>query len=222
MYKLFLRYLPILILSLWTNMLIGQESPSYRKTAFAVDVTRSLINELNFSIERFSSSRRSIEFYGGLIYVNDFLEERAEDWTTADLFSEHGYTGRIRFKSFKRQPDNSRWRDYIAPGIVYKHLYYNEQWFEDLNSTDTIKSIYQRRDRDKFGVEFTWGKIYEMSKTLTLEFYYGAGIMLTSVNRRIYKVETEDTGEIIDYFSSTKLFYARPVLQIGLKLRIRV
>jgi hypothetical protein len=174
------------------------------------------------SFERWSSSRRSIEFNGGIIYVNNFLEDRKDDWNNTTLFSEHGYAGRIHYKIFKRSEDNSRWKDYIAPGIVYKHMYYNVQWFDNNKSGDTLQRIYQKRDRDKFGIEFLWGKVYEMSPGLALEFYYGAGIMLTSVTRTISKVQEVGNPEIINYNSVISSFYVRPTIQVGMKLRFRM
>jgi hypothetical protein len=201
----------------------AQENPSYRKFGINVNVTRSLADEVNIGIERWSSSRRSIEINGGIIYVNDFLEERAKDWNNSTLFSEHGYTGRIYYKIHKRVEDNSdsKWRDYIAIGLVYKHLYYNDQWF-DAGAGDTVRSIYERRDRDKYGMEFLWGKVYEISPGLALEFYYGAGIMFTSVTRTISKVVNRHSPDVVNYDHIVTSFYGRPVIQAGLKLRFRM
>lgn len=210
------------MLTIVSLKLFSQESPQFRRTAFSFNVTRCLVSELNMSMEFFKTSRKSIEFNGGLIYVNSFLEERAKDWNNTTLFSEHGYAGRIYYKIFKRPDDKSKWRDYIAPGVSYKHLYYNEQWFDNNKSDDTLLRLNQKRDRNKIGLEFLWGKVYEASQGFAIEFYYGAGISLNSVTRTISQAQIKHNSEIINYNSTIKSFYARPTLLVGCKIRFRL
>src|SRR5690606_25669694 len=121
------------------------------------------VNEINISLERFISARRSIEINGGLIYVNEGLVDLSKDWTNTHYFNEHGGAARFIYKIYKRPVDGSKWRDYIAPGISYKYLYYKAQWFENELSDSKgsyHERIFQRRFRNKFGLEFMWGKIY--------------------------------------------------------------
>ena len=102
----------------------AQETAVYGKNAFSINLTRLAVSEINLSYEHFLNSRRSIEFDGGLVYTNDFLNDQIKDWSKSTLFSEHGYTGRFHYKIFKRSEEKTRWQEYISPGIVYKNLYY--------------------------------------------------------------------------------------------------
>ncbi len=265
-------------------MVHAQVPSTYGKNAFSINLTKLAVSEINLSYERFLSSRRSIEFGVGLVYANSFLEDQTKDWTNAALFIEHGYAGRFHYKIFKRPEINSKWRDYISTGIVFKNLYYNDQPIytgikPDMLTYDSIIGFYttndnpqkidtliytrgdtvyynedflEKRSRIKFGIQFLWGKVYEVSQTLAFEFYFGAGIDLTFATRtdhsryatyrtKKYEFERDLPGtpdptdtetlyvtddnkrrnqSIPDYID--KSFYARPTIQVGVKLRLRM
>ncbi len=88
-----------------------------------------------------------------------------------------------------------------------------------------------------------WGKVYEASRTFAIEFYIGAGIDLTFATRTdysryatyepyTYKIPHEiyvsklldnnirRNQPIPDFID--KSFYARPSIQVGIKLRLRM
>lgn len=205
----------------------SQELQPYGKNSFSFNLTRYAFTEINFGYERFISFRKSIEINGGLIYVNDKFEKETMNWKNAQAFSEHGYAGRFYYKVFRRVEDNTKkWRDYIAVGFSYRHLYYNEQWF-DILQTDTLgikynERIFQKRERNKYGVEFLWGKVYEMNRTFALEFYYGGGVCATDVTRTIVLNQPDERNpEIIEVNSDIHSFYIRPYPMLGMKLRVR-
>ena len=233
-------------------------------------------SEFNMSLERFFSSRRSIEFNVGLIYKNEFLAGQIDDWTNADaLFEEEGYAVRIHYKIFSRQEKVSKWKSYIAPGVSFKSLTYNgkpqfvgpkpDYLYNDSimgtitkgqgTGNDTViydksftvyydENYLQDRDRFQMGVQFLWGKVYEASRTLAFEFYFGAGITANMVTRRDYNrfatyhsktytydrpspeddIVVEDDNQrrnqSIPNFTQES-FYLRPNVQAGIKLRIR-
>jgi hypothetical protein len=204
---------------------MAQES-TYGKNAVSFNLTRMATSEINMGIEHFLDSRKSIEIIGSLVYVHDNLAEAAKKYSDTPLFSEHGYAGRAYYKVYKRPDDKSKWRDYIATGLIYKHLYYNEQWFENEKTDDdgTVyhERIYQSRVRDRLGVEFLWGKVYEMNRTFAFEFYYGAGLVVTSVSRTDYLKQPDDREpEIIVLNITDESVYFRPSIQLGIKFRIR-
>ena len=81
---------------------------------------------------------------------------------------------RVHYKIFKKpEDDKTKWRDYISPGIAYKYLYYNNQWFEneltDDNGVTYNERLFQHRFRSKMSLEFIWGKVYEMNQTFAFE-----------------------------------------------------
>lgn len=198
----------------------GQES-DYGRNAISFNLTRLAVNEINMSFEHWYSSRRSLEISGGLVYVNSFFREQFSEWTNSQPFAERGFAARVHYKIFKRIEGASRWKDYIAPGIVYRYLYYDNQWFESgsfltLDRVSYAERVYQHRVRSKFGLEFLWGKVYEMNSTLSFDFYYGAGVMFTSSRRFVIASEpyNNDLGEKTS-------FYVRPSIQAGIKFRIR-
>jgi hypothetical protein len=209
----------------------SQEIPAYGKNAFAFELGRAAINELNMSYERFLTSRKTIEFTGGLVFVNDNLEEIFKGWKNGQVFSEHGYTGRFNYKVFRRtEGSTKKWRDYISPGLSYKHLYYNEQWFEnDRTDSKDVKykeRFFQKRERNKYSIDFVWGKVYEMNGTFALEFYYGGGVAATDVTRTVLRIQPDDRipesdGGVYDVNNEVKSFYIRPYPFAGMKLRIR-
>ena len=188
-----------------TSIVYAQEPVVYGKNAFAFNLTRMAVSEINLSYERFLTSRRSIEFGGGLIYVNNYLKDQTKDWSDAELFSEHGYAGRFHYKIFKRPENSTKWRDYISPGIVFKNLYYNDRpiisetkpdylTYDSILTSDTLiytkddtvyynEKFLQKRKRIQIGIQFLWGKVYEASKTFAIEFYFGAGINITMATR---------------------------------------
>ena len=202
----------------------AQEVPVYKKNALILDLTQDGTNELNLNYEHFFSVRRSLEFTAGLVYVNTPLAEFGKSWTNSHYFEEHGFTARIAYKLYKPQVEDSKWRDYIAPGLIYKYLYYNNQWFE--NETSNAKgdkyteAIYQHRFRHKFGLEFVWGKVYEMSKSFAFELYYGVGLRGTLSSRTdIQKQDTVGVSKIYDVNFTDDNFYVRPTLRGGVKFR---
>lgn len=205
----------------------SQEVPEYKKNALTVDLTLSATNEINLGYERFFSDRRSLEVSLGLVYVNDYLEDFSKEWTNSHYFSEHGFSARVAYKLYKRPVEESKWRDYIAPAIVYKYLYFNNQWFEnELTDEKTgvkyTECLYQHRFRDKFGFEFLWGKIYEFNKTTSLEMFYGVGLRGT-VSLRSDKLKQDicDSTEIyVPNYGDDHSFYLRPVLRAGVKLKV--
>jgi hypothetical protein len=118
---------------------------------------------------------------------------------------------------------------------------------------DTVyysENFLQKRNRLEFGVEFLWGKVYEMSQTFAFEFYFGAGVNFTIATRtdharyatyhsKVYNniVPNTDTPDPKDYYPVTddnqrrnqsvpdfidKSLYARPAVVAGIKLRIRM
>ncbi|HRH64708.1 MAG TPA: hypothetical protein PLU53_00270 [Bacteroidia bacterium] len=220
----FLRIFLFLTAFLPFSQLSGQEAPEYKKNALALDLTQYGINEINLNYEHFFSIRRSIEFTASLVYVNDPLAEFGRSFTNSHYFEEHGFGARIAYKLYKPQVEDSRWRDYIAPGLIYKYLYYNNQWFE--NETTNAKgdkyteAIYQHRFRHKFGLEFVWGKVYDMNKSFAFELYYGVGLRGTLSSRTdIQKQDTVGVSKIYDVNFQDDNFYIRPTLRGGVKFR---
>jgi hypothetical protein len=214
-------FLLILILAGFKPVL-AQDAPEYRKNAFSFNLTRYAVNELNLSFEHRYSLRRGIEFNAGLIYVNDQLQELTKDWVNTQYFYERGFAARIHYKIFKRkESDETSWRDYIAPGISYKYLYYNNQEFTGDNGGKT-EIVYQHRFRNKISLEFLFGKVYEMNNTFALEFYYGAGITGTLSDRYVvYRIpDTKKMDQVLEVNDHSKTFYVRPMVMAGIKLRI--
>jgi len=216
----------LFVFGLISSLASAQEAPVYRKNAISINVTRCATNEISLSYEHRFSVRRAIEFNAGLIYVNDGLQEFAKDWVNTQVFYEHGFAARVYYKIFKKpEDDKTKWRDYISPGISYKYLYYNKQWFENEKTDDKgqvyHERLYQHRFRDKYSLEFLWGKVYEMNQTLAFEFYYGAGLTGTISDRFvIYKQPDDREPEIITVEEYDNSFYVRPSLLVGAKLRI--
>jgi hypothetical protein len=221
--RFFHKHIPafLLIVATWQASAYAQESPAYRKNMISFDLVKDAINELNFNYEHRGSIKNGIEFSVGLIYVNKILEDFSKSWTNSNYFSEHGFSARVHYKIYKRGADGSKWRDYIAPGISYKYLYYYYQWFENEKSDGTFERIFQTRYRNKFGIDFNWGKVYEMNSTFAFEFYYGAGITVTTVNRTDLLVQPDDRKDAIYYANfNQKSLYFRPSIMGGIKLRI--
>ena len=212
----------LLILSLIFNFADAQESPVYRKNAFSFNLTRYAINELNLTYERRLSVRRAIEFNAGLIYINDPIQESAKTWVNTQYFYERGFAARFYYKIFKRpEDDKTNWRDYISPGISYKYLYYNNQWFESEADGHGKERYFQHRFRSKISLEFIWGKVYEMNKTFAFEFFYGAGLTGTLSDRYVIYYQPDDRKtEIKTVNDHDKRFYVRPALLLGAKLRL--
>lgn len=200
----------------------AQDIPLYKRNAIAFNLTRSLTNELNFTIEHFFSERRSVEINVGLVYVNNGVESLADDWTNSHYFSEHGFSARMYYKIFKRKDDDdSKWRDYVSPGISFRYLYFNKQWFKNDVTTTKTERIYQSRFRDKVTLEILWGKVYEMNSTFAFEIYYGAGLSGTVVHRTdILKQPDIKSETVIPLNFVDDKFYLRPALSAGVKFRI--
>ena len=199
--------------------------PEFKKNAIAFDITQMASNELNINYERFFSSRRSLELAIGLIYVNSSLEDLAKDMSNTHYFSEHGFSARVAYKLYKRPVEDSKWRDYIAPALTFKYLYFNNQWFTN-ETTDSLDNkieecLYQHRYRSKFGFEFLWGKVNNFNSTFALEMFYGVGLRATtSVRADIYRKDNCDSTQVtyLDFVDSR--LFIRPSLRAGLKFRI--
>lgn len=219
--------LPAFLVILLYSSAFSQETPEYKKNAIAVDITQMATNEINLNYERFFSNRRSLEVALGLIYVNEGLVDLSKEWSNTHYFSEHGFSVRVAYKLYKRQLEDSKWRDYIAPAIMYKYLYFRSQWFEN-EKTDEVtgnkitECLYQNRYRSKFGFEFLWGKVYDFNKTFALEMFYGVGIRATSsVRKDLLKQDICDSTEIyVPNYGPDERFFIRPALRAGLKFRI--
>jgi hypothetical protein len=209
---------------------LAQDAPAIKSNAISFDLTRLMVNEVNMSIEHFLSARKSLELTGGLIYANEYWQTMFSTWENAVVFYEHGYAFRFHYKVFRRTDSKSDWKDYMSPGIIYKHLYYNDVPIQNEKTDDSSKTytenLLQDRVRDKIGVEFIWGKVYEASRTFAFEFYYGAGINATWATRTDhdrYRTYTSSkdawkSGPYPDYVD--KSFYIRPTVLVGIKLRI--
>jgi len=207
----------------------SQEVPEFKRNALAIDITQMATNEVNLSYELSFSSRRSLEIALGLIYVNDAIEDLAKDMSNSHYFSEHGFSARVAYKLYRRQVEDSKWRDYLAPAITYKYLYFNNQWFSNelTNEKTGIKydeCLYQHRYRSKFGFEFLWGKVYNFNQSLALEMFYGVGLRATSsVRSDLLKQDICGVDSSIIYvpdYGDDKRFFVRPALRAGLKFRI--
>jgi len=244
--RFYVSYLSIVILFILPVKIVdAQESAVYGKHAFSINLTRSSVNELNVGYEYWLNFRKSIEINWGLVYVNSFFEKRVSDWKNATLFSEHGYAGRLYYKIYKRPVENSKWRDYMAFGVSYKYLYFNDYFIDDgdikydssLYKTnpvlyeDSVFSYSEQFLRDskrhKIGVEFIWGKVYEASRTIAFEFYFGAGINANiashtdhSRNPIYVNPEHQWIAKPIPDFKYEQ-FYMRPVALLGIKFRLR-
>jgi hypothetical protein len=227
-------------------MVHAQDNPSYGKHAFSINITRSSLNELSFSYEYWLSFRKSIEFTGGYIYVNDFLRDQFDDWKNSTIFSEQGYSFRLHYKIFRRTENESRWHDYISFGMVYKYLYYNNyeivgtdiKYDSSLLKTNPIlyadsgafqytENFLRDSKRSKMGVEFIWGHVYDLNKVFAFEFYYGAGINATIASHidhsrtAIYvNPKHQWISQPIPDFTYDN-FYLRPTVMLGIKFRIR-
>jgi hypothetical protein len=215
----------------------AQESGAFRKNAVSINLTRTAVCEINIGYERFLTTRKSIEFDFGLIYKNTYLAEKAGNWTNNPLFTEQGFAFRVHYKFFKRKEDNSRWQDYIAPGLSYKHTYYEDREMEtDVRYdssvykpplTYTIQYL-QKRDRDKFGLEFVWGKVYEASHVFAFEFYYGAALEATFSERTDYSryvKYTKASNQSKNFYYPSYVdysFYVHPVILLGFKIRMKI
>jgi len=224
-------YLTFIILFLGAKS-YGQESSLYGKNAISINLTRCAISEFNLGYEHFFSSRRSLEINGGIIYINDFIKDRAKDITNSSVFDEEGFAGRIHYRIFRRPAENSRWRDYIATGLAFKHLSYTDLPLvtgekADDNNHYFVEHLKQDRERNKLGLEFLWGKVYEFNSWFAFDFYYGAGVEVTSAKRTDHSreaiyVKPEDqmlNTTIADYVDES--IYLRPVVQLGFKIRFR-
>ncbi len=208
----------------------AQDELPYKKMAFSFNLTRLVVNEVNMGIEFFVSQKRSIEFDGGIVYANEFMQEATKNLTTDPLFSEHGYAARFHYK-FWQKKEGTKWRMYIAPGLTYKYLYYKD--VEILNEKGEGSDSYnltakQDRTRNKAGLEFLWGNVYEANRTFAFEIYYGAGVSVTSTERTDYDryITYDDPGmayknqTLPTYIDNT--VYFRPILLAGFKLVIRL
>jgi hypothetical protein len=199
---------------------------TFRKNAFNINVTLSATNEYNIGLERFVGPYTSIEINGGPVRSNSFLATQSQSWTNSLYFYESGFTGRLGLKFYKKKTVLSKWRDYVSPVIFYKSLAFEPQMFKTkLENSEESEGIFLERSRSKFGFEFLWGKIYPVSKTFNLEFYYGVGLRAASVDRFDYwRIDTlpsptnAGTDTVFLNFPDQN-FYIRPSIQGGLKLR---
>jgi hypothetical protein len=210
------------------NLASAQDAPVYRKNAISFNLTRYAVNELNLSFEHRYSIRRGIEFNAGYIYINDAIQKIAKDWVNTQYFYERGFAARFHYKIFRKLNDDSKWRDYISPGVSYKYLYYNNQDFDNTKYDEKkdknyIERVNQHRFRSKMSFEFLWGKVYEMNETFALEFYYGAGLTGTISDRyvnTITNIKEGQANEVITVNGHDKSFYVRPMVMVGFKFKI--
>ncbi len=216
----------LLIFGFFSRIGLAQDIPEYRKNAISINITRCAVNELNLTFEKRLSIRRALEFDAGYIYINDPIQSFAKTWVNTQYFYERGFAARIHYKIFKKpEDDKTKWRDYISPGIAYKYLYYNNQWFESEQTDGSGKTynerLFQHRFRSKMSFEFIWGKVYEMNQTFAFEFFYGAGLTGTISDRYVIYNQPDDRNpKIITVEDNDKSFYVRPSLLVGAKLRI--
>jgi len=110
-YKSLLSFLSLFLVHL---TVFSQEVPDFKRSALAIDITQMATNEVNLSYELSFSSRRSLEIALGIIYVNDALEDLSRDMSNSHYFSEHGFSARVAYKLYRRQVEDSKWRDYLA------------------------------------------------------------------------------------------------------------
>lgn len=221
----------IILLSARSVTVSAQDSPPYKKMALTFNITRMIVNEINMGVEIFITQKKSIEFDGGVVYANEFMQNAAESFTNDAIFSEHGYAARFHYKFWQRK-EGSKWRIYVAPGVVYKHLYYTDLPVT-ISKTDNqgkpyTETLKQDRTRDKGGLEFLWGNVFEANKFLALEIYYGAGISVTAAERTDYDRYATYERESDQYKNQTlptyidNTVYFRPVLNAGFKLVMRL
>ncbi len=237
----------VILLFLPVKIVYGQESAVYGKHAIAINLTRCTVNEISVSYEYWLNFRKSIEFNWGLVYVNDFFQEQVKDWENAMLFSEHGYAGRFYYKIHKRAEENTRWRDYIAYGVSYKYLYFNDYLINNgeikfdpidkIIQPDTIiykdtvvaytEQFLRDSERHKIGIEFIWGKVYEASKTIAFEFYFGGGLVANIASHTDHSRYATYQSSKFQYLNQPipdytyDQFYMRPVALLGIKFRVR-
>lgn len=220
-------FLVLILLTLCRSSLIAQDGVTEKKHAFTFSLTSCLVNEINAGVEFPLGPGKILELNGGLIFVNDFLEDQTSDWKNSQAFSEHGFTARAHLKVMSStEKTNKKWRNYIAPGLVFKSLYYNEQWFTNVLSDSKdrkyFERLYQSRDRMKVGIEFLWGKVYTLNKTFSFDFFYGGGVMGTKATRNVLKtIEDSRTNEIDESSKVITSYYLRPLITTGFKICIR-
>ncbi|MFM2134772.1 MAG: hypothetical protein RL021_172 [Bacteroidota bacterium] len=199
---------------------------AYRKNAINCNLTLTATNEVNFGIERFVAPRISIEINGGPIRSNSFLAKQSQSWTNSLYFYESGFSGRLGLKFYKKKSLLTKWQDYVSPALIYKSLAFEPQMFKNkYDVNEESEGIFLERQRSKFGFEFLWGKIYPLSKTFSLEFYYGVGLRAASVVRTDYwRIDTlpsptnPGTDTVFLNFTDEN-FYIRPSIHGGLKFR---
>ena len=196
------------------------------KNSFSFNLTGCFINEINLGFERRISNRKSLEIDGGIIFVNNFLVDQTKNWNNSLAFSEHGYAARVHYKIFAAtEAGTKKWRDYISPGLLFKHLYYNEllltNEFKDYHGT-FFEYINQSRIRTKLGLEFLWGKVYEVNRTCSFDFFYGGGVVANFVEKKIIqRIPDSRKNEIVDVNKIYNSIYFRPYATLGLKFSIR-
>ena len=207
-------------------LLHAQDKPVYHENTIGINVVQLALNEFSISLEHRFSPRRSLELSGGYVYVNKLFEKMTEDWTNSHNFSELGFSLRAGYKFYKKSAEGSRWKNYIEPIIVYKYLFYNNQWFNYERTNQKNGEIYtecffQNRLRIKFGIDFIWGKEYSLNKKYSLEFFWGGGLRATSVERQdVLKQDTCGVSKILVLGREIdKQFYIRPTLTAGIKFR---
>lgn len=204
----------------------GQDAPVYPKNAMSFNLTQYAVNELNFGYEVFISQYRSVELNGGLIYKNSIWADLTKNLDDPLYFSERGFATRFVYRIYKKEISKAGNRSYIAPMLVYKYQYLNQQWLEvdekDNNDVTHHYCSYVTRFRSKIGLQFFWGKIVPLSKTFALDLYLGTGLRATLSDRwELYKSENEcimNDKTFINF--RTNNFYLRPTIHGGVRLKI--
>ena len=200
---------------------------NYRKNALNFNLTMIATNEYNIGLEHYFSRFTSVEINGGPVRANDAIASFSQSWTNSLYFYEHGYTGRVAMKFYKKPSALSKWQDYISPVIFYKYLSFEPRFFKDkFENSDEFQGMFIKRKRSKFGFEFIWGKVYPLSKTFSIELYYGVGLRAATVERTdFWRIDTMPSattnGTDTTFLNYTDHnFYIRPSIHGGLKFRI--
>ena len=204
------------------------------RNAISLNLGQYLVNEVNLGYEHVFKKMNGLEISGGLIYRNDIILDQAKDWSNSQYFYERGFTGKVAYKIYRKNGENSGKKSYYSFGLNYQSLYFNNTWFEtdkevkfkpdsSAASVTAAEEIYRHRFRNRFGLQITLGNIIPLGKTFALELYYGCGVRgITSDRFDVARGVTADGHHVILQtlnFDDSK-FYIRPSIHAGVKLRL--
>jgi hypothetical protein len=197
----------------------AQDFLRYRKNYIGINATQLVINEINIGYERFYSQRRSIEINGGLIYQNSFLIKNTSNWDNSLYFYERGFAVRVAQKFYKKQKENSSWKEYFAAVLSYEYLYIPNSWFET-TIHDSAGYIYLHRFRSRIGGEFLLGWMRDLNKSFSVELYAGVGVRYIIATRTdLAQSYIQDDPSPYYINIQTSQSYFRPSVHAGVKLR---